>query len=271
MSFRPVLPSTGLVGWQFLQRTLPSQRDSFANAPALRRDTSHFEARIGEIDSARDLVADRRLLRVALGAFGLQDDLNNRFFIRKVLEEGTTRDDALANRLTDTRYREMAAAFGFGNNGTPATKSPGFGAEITARYRRQQFQAAVGEQDADMRLAMNAVQELPRIAESGGSETTRWLRIMGNPPLRAVVETALGLPQSFGRLDLDKQVETLRDGARQKLGISELADLADPQVRDGVIRAFWVRKQVEGLQTTTPGSIALSLLQGMSANRAAGA
>jgi len=267
MSFRPVLPASGLVGWQFLQRTLPAQQDSYASAPALRRDTSHFEARIAEIDSARDLVADRRLLRVALGAFGLQDDLDNRFFIRKVLEQGATGRDALANRLTDTRYREMASAFGFGGDGSPATRTPGFGATIAARYRRQQFQRAVGEQDADMRLAMNATRELPRIAQSEGSETTRWLRIMGNPPLRAVVEAALGLPKSFAQLDLDKQIETLRDGARERLGISDIADLVDPAIRDRVIRAFWVRKQIEGLQTTTPGNVALSLLQGMSANR----
>ena len=270
MNFRPVLPASGLAGWQFLQRTLPAQRESFSEAPALRRDTDHFEARIAEIGSARELVEDRRMLRVALGAFGLQDDLNNRFFIRKVLEDGATRGDALANRLTDTRYREMAAAFGFDSAGPPATREPGFGARVTARYREQQFQRAVGEQDADMRLAMNAVQELPRIAESGSTENARWLRIMGNPPLRAVVEAALGLPQSFGRLDLDRQLETLRNGARERLGISETADLADPKIRDELIRAFWVRKQIEGLQTTTPGSVALTLLQGMSANRVTG-
>ena len=41
--------------------------------------------------SAADLVADRRLLKVALGAFGLEGEIDKKAFIRKVLEEGTDR------------------------------------------------------------------------------------------------------------------------------------------------------------------------------------
>ena len=50
---------------------------------------------------------------VALGAFGLQDDLPNRFFIQKVLEGGTLSTDSLANKLSDPRYAALAKAFGF--------------------------------------------------------------------------------------------------------------------------------------------------------------
>ena len=86
---------------------------------------------------------------------------------------------------------------------------------------------------------------------------------MGNPPVRKVIETALGLPASFAQLDLDKQVETLRSGARDKLAINAIEDLTDPEVREHLIHAFWVRNQIDGLQTTTPGTVALSLLQSM--------
>ena len=47
---------------------------------------------------------------MALGAFGLQDDINNRYFIRKILEEGTTNEDALANRFSDTRPASRACS-----------------------------------------------------------------------------------------------------------------------------------------------------------------
>jgi hypothetical protein len=72
-------------------------------------------------------VGDRRLLEVALGAFGLDDDIRNRFFIRKVLEEGTTSPSRrFANRLSDKRYLALAETFGFGdrpggNVGAPAS------------------------------------------------------------------------------------------------------------------------------------------------------
>ena len=101
--FTPIIPAGGLVGWRFLQNTQEAQFDSFTKSPQVRRDADHFRDRIGEISSAADLVQDRQLLSVALGAFGLQDDIDNRAFIRQVLEEGTVDDEALANRFADSR------------------------------------------------------------------------------------------------------------------------------------------------------------------------
>ena len=54
--------------------------------------------------------ADVRVAADALGAFGLDGDINNRFFIRKVLEGGTLTAGALATKLTDKRYAQMSAA-----------------------------------------------------------------------------------------------------------------------------------------------------------------
>ena len=142
MSFQPVIVGSGLVGWQFLQSTGDRQREVFDRSSALTRDTDYFEANIGKIGSAEALVDDRRLLRVALGAFGLQDDIDNRFFIEKILAEGVSSPDALANKLTDERYKELARAFGFDSQFGPRTTRTGFGAEIVAKFRVQEFEVA---------------------------------------------------------------------------------------------------------------------------------
>jgi hypothetical protein len=94
-----VVPASGLVGWTFLQRTASRQIETLAAQPVAQRNEAWFRERIGQIGTAADLVADRRLLEVALTAFGLESDIDNRFFIRKVLEDGTLRNDALSNRL----------------------------------------------------------------------------------------------------------------------------------------------------------------------------
>ena len=59
------------------------------------------DLRSGRIASAEALVKDRRLLTVALGAFGLDGEIDKKFFIRKVLEGGTEASDSLANRPYD--------------------------------------------------------------------------------------------------------------------------------------------------------------------------
>lgn len=47
--------------------------------PKIRNDEAYFRAKIGSVKTAEQLVSDRRLLKVALGAFGLEADINNRF------------------------------------------------------------------------------------------------------------------------------------------------------------------------------------------------
>ena len=260
MSFQPILPASGLVGWSFLQRTYEAQTKAFDSSAVMTRDTEYFASHIAKVNTAEDLVSDRRLLRVALGAFGLDDDLNNRFFIRKVLEEGTLDPSSLANKMSDTRYTALSEAFSF-DLGVPNTKLSDFADTIIGKYRAQQFEVAVGDQNQDMRLALNAQRELVDIATSSDSETTRWYQIMGNAPLRTVMETALGLPASFSQIDLDQQREVFAEKAKRQLGVETLDDLADPEIMTKLIERFLLRSEVNASTKSSSASIALTLLQ----------
>ena len=212
--FQPVVPFGGFSGWSFLNRTLDNQKEAFANSSEISREVDYFKENISKIQTAEDLVADRRLLKVALEAFGLGEDINNKFFIRKVLEDGTSADDALANRLSDKRYLEFSQAFGFGDLPGPNTVLSDFGTKITSAFKERQFETAIGDQNEDFRLALGIERDLTDIAGKDLQEDTLWFTIMGNPPLRKVFETAFNLPQSFGTLDLDKQLETRSEERR---------------------------------------------------------
>lgn len=261
MSFQPVLPYGGLVGWSFLKRTMESQTNSFNNVPGIQRDTQYFEQTIGKIDSAEALVADRRLLRVALGAFGLSEDIDNKYFIRKILEDGTLNDDALANRLSDTRYKDLSSAFGFGDFDTPSTKISTFGSEITDAYRARQFEVAVGDQDESLRLALNARRELAELGESTASENAKWFLVMGSPPLRKVFETALGLSSSFSQLDIDRQLELFKERSNSQFGAETVSQFTDPATRESLVERYLVMAQISLAPPSTSAQIALTLLQ----------
>jgi len=261
MSFTPVLPLGGLPGWALLSRTLERQTDLFDKSPQIVRDTTYFEQNIGKITTAEGLVSDRRLLRVALGAFGLQEDINSRAFIRKILQEGTSRDDALANRLADDRYKQLSEAFGFADRPIPRTQVSSFGSEITEKFRRREFEVAVGAQDQGLRLALNLQRELGDIAGDAAKEDTRWFRILGNPPLRRVFEVALGLPESFAQADLDRQLDEIRSRSARQMNIGALSDLTDPAVQERLIRRFLLRDQVASFNVQSSQAIALTLLQ----------
>ena len=262
MSFQPVIPLGGVAGWSFLSRTRDAQQAAFDATPRIARETAHFEERIGEIRSAADLVADRRLLSVALGAFGLDEDINSRAFLQKVLEDGTLDPAALGNRLADKRYRDFAAAFGFGDFDTPRTVLSDFGAEITSAYRDRQFEIAVGERDPSMRLALGLDRALDEILGTDTTPNGMWYAVMGQPPVRQVFETAFGLPRSFGALDLDQQLSGFRSAARRSLGDGEVAQFADPARREELVRQFLVRTEIAGSGPSFgSAATALTLLQ----------
>jgi hypothetical protein len=259
--FQPIVPLSGYTGWRFLERTLEAQQETFNQGEQITRATDYFREEIGSISTAKELVDDRRLLEVALGAFGLDEDINNKYFIQKVLEDGTLDDDALANRLADSRYQAFSEAFGFGNFDVPRTALSDFPDEIITGYETGQFEVAVGDLDTDLRLALSLEGSLADINSGTSSDTTRWYTMMGNAPLREVFETALNLPSTFSQIDLDKQLEIFKERADSQFGSDQMADFADPERQEDLIRLFLIRSEAANLQGTSSGSIALTLLQ----------
>lgn len=259
--FQPIVPSGGLVGWQFLQRTYDSQTENFNQSNQLQRDTDYFRENIATISNAEDLVADRRLLTVALGAFGLDDDIGNKFFIKKMLEEGTLADDALSNRFTDTRYRDMVKAFGFGPAEVTRTGISLFTDEIVESYQTKQFEIAIGDQDPSFRVALYAQNELSQIAAGDGSQNQKWFTIMGQPALRQLFEGAFGLPSSFGQIDIDQQREIFEERAESIFGTGDPAQFETAEAVDKLITQYLVRSQINLISAASPASIALTILQ----------
>ncbi len=261
MTFQPVVPLTGYVGWRFLQRTLEAQQDTFNQSQPVVRDTNYFRENIAKVNTAEELVADRRLLSVALGAFGLDDDINNKFFIEKVLSDGIVEEDALANRLSDKRYLAFASAFGLGNGDIPRTGLTFFADEIVGRFEKQQFARAVGDSNQDMRLALNTDDSLNDIVANNQTNTGRWFSIMGDAPLRKVFENALGLPSSIGTIDIDQQLVAFQDRAMAVFGTDDVSEIANPDNQEDLIRLFLVRSEASQIGAFSSGSVALSLLQ----------
>jgi len=261
MTFQPIVPLSGYTGWRFLQRTLDNQQAAFEKSAPVQRATDYFAENIGKIETAEQLVADRQLLSVALGAFGLDDDINNKFFIQKVLEEGTLESDSLANRLSDSRYAAFSKAFGFGDFPIANTVLSDFPGDIIARYHSKQFEIAVGDQNGDFRSALNLKSAITDILDSSASKDAQWFSIMGNPPLRDVVEKALGLPSSISRIDIDQQLEAFKDRSKSVFGSDDVSIFSGDDVQEDMIRLFLVRSEAAASFQNSSYSIALTLLQ----------
>ena len=261
MTFLPVTPLSGVPGLRFLEKTSEAQQKSFENQPQLKRDIAYFKENIASIKTAEELVNDRQLFRVALGAFGLDEEIGKKFFMRKMLEDGTDDPSALANRFVDPRYRKFSDAFGFGNLTGPKTGFSGFADKITDAYKTNQYEIAVGNKDPNLRLALGFKREIGEFANSNGADTFAWFSVMGNQPLRTVFEQAYSLPKAFGTLDVDKQREVFQDKTSGMFGSSSLSVFKDEEAINTLVDRFLTMAQLNGSGIASAGgSPALSIL-----------
>ena len=261
MAFAPVVPFGGLLGFRFIERTYDAQFETFGKSSDIQREVDYFLEHAGEATTAEALVADRRLLRVVLGAFGLDDEVDKRAFIRKILEDGTLDPDSLANRLADPAWAEFSEALGYGDLGGllvfDSTRQ-----DIAEQFRLRQFERAIGDANVDIRLALNFRRQILEVANDPSVETTGWLKVLGSKPLRAVFEGAYNLPFAFGLIDLDRQVVHLEARTEQLFGSESPAVFASDENIDDLLRRFLLSAQLKGgFSPSTPGATALTLLQ----------
>ena len=157
----------------------------------------------------------------------------------------------------------MSKAFGFGDFDTPNTQLSDFPQKITRLYQDLQFETAIGAQDENMRLALGFERELSAIIEKDTSDNGKWFSVMGTPPVRAVFEAALGLPSSFGSLDLDLQLKTFREKSERMFGGGEVQTYDDPEKQRRLVELYLLRSEISNDSVATSGaSAALTLLRG---------
>ncbi|MEM7508253.1 MAG: DUF1217 domain-containing protein [Pseudomonadota bacterium] len=263
--FAPLLPATGVVGFRLLEQTEATQRAVFERQPEIAREIAYFKENIGAALTPEDLINDRRLLQVALGAFGLDEEIDKRAFLQKMLAEGTDDPDSFANRFVDPRYQAFVEAFGYGNALGARVFLPGFANEISDAYKERQFEIAVGDQNNSLRLALNFRREIEQYANASDPDGTAWLSVLGDRPVRSVFEGAFGLGQSFGQLDVDRQRDELREFNDRTFGSTSLEIFRDPAEVDRVITRYLAREAAaSGPSPTTPGFTALTLLNNAS-------
>ncbi|KAB2541344.1 flagellar protein [Salipiger aestuarii] len=390
-----MIAGAGLVGWQMLQSTMQSQRSTFDQSAEIARETTYFKEKIGTISSAEELVDDRRLLSVALAAFGMSDEIDSKYLIQRIIEEGADDNNSIANKLGDSRYITLAQAFDFQEITNYKTEEAGFGDPIFAAYEErmmveleetlaspeyandpvssvlfrlqvesniseqrdhfltniatvksvedlldnydlksvvlkafdledransttllkrvlsenpaktgalstvlgdpnmvalaetfafydvetktvletenfaenivneykwQQFKSAVDEVDSSIGAALQFQKSIPDLSSSGISENAKWYSVLGSTVMREVFETALGLPSGFSQIDIDKQLEIIKEKADQRFGISTFSDLENENSMNKIIHGYLLQDQLAQGSAFGSQHIAMTLL-----------
>ncbi|MFN7101297.1 MAG: DUF1217 domain-containing protein [Pseudorhizobium sp.] len=259
--FQPVIPLTGNGGWKFLQSTYDRQLQSHSDSPQIKSDRAYLMEKFSKPVELDALLKDNRLLRVAMTAFDLGGEEWKRGFISKALTEAADPESTFLARLNNAQYTAFAKAF------TPVDGKISIEPEaleaIGDAFEAASFETAVGEVDDSMRLALNYQSDISRVIGEGSSEEAMLYRILGDVPVRTVLETATGLPTSIRALSVEQQAEMLKGALQRSFGINDVKELATEGKVEKVIQRFHALQSIsEGASTYSSASNALTLLNG---------
>ncbi|WP_431204965.1 DUF1217 domain-containing protein [Bradyrhizobium betae] len=224
-----------------------------ATQPDVSRETDYFLSHIGNVKTVDDFLKDYRLYSYAMKAYGLSDMTYAKAFMRKVLTEGVSDKDAFANKLSDTRYRQFAAAFNFAALGDQATQATAATTGTATQYVTQTMEEKAGDQNEGLRLALYFTRK--------ASTITTAYQILADKALTQVVQTAMGWPSTISSSDIDAQAKMITNKI-------DLTDFQDPAKVDKFVQRFAAMWDATQAQSDTSTNPALVLIAGASSTSA---
>lgn len=260
MSYNVHVANGGYIGWKVLERTIEQQKTAFSRSLKLTQSRDYFSKNIENASSAKDVTSDYKLLSITLRAFGLDDDINNKFFIEQILNSDPEDEKSLINKLSDKRYKDLSVSLGFGSTSKNDTSGKVSADDIYDMYITRSFEKNIGEQHPEIELALNAQRELPKLAGNASSNDTKWLQIIGSKPLRKIFEGAFGLSDHFGKLPIDRQLSEFKRILEKETGSSDINQFTDDTKLDNIIKRYLLRTQVSLNTKFNKLSTALALL-----------
>lgn len=201
------------------------------------RDTAYFEENIKSIETIDEFLADTRIYNYAMKAFGLDDMIFAKAYMRKVLEEGVTDENSFANKLLDERFKEFATAFDFKGYGTATTVRAEATTEIVEKFNRLALETDAGEDNEGVRLALYFNRKV--------SEIDSYYDILGDKALTAFFQTTFGLPETMSSIDVDQQVKILEK-------VFDLSVLQDPEEVEHLTQRFAIMYDMENEEMSDP-------------------
>ena len=180
---------------------IAAQQNATAGQADVKTATAYYLANIGKVTTVSQFVNNYQLFSYAMKAYGLEDMTYAKGLITKVLNGGVTSSTALANTLSDPRYKAFATAFDFAGQGTAATKATSATSGASAKYIEQTLE---DDQAKTNQGVANAL-----YFKRNASSITSIYGLLADPTMLSVVETAYGISSTLGESDIDTQAAVL--------------------------------------------------------------
>ena len=104
------------LSYDLINRDMKTSISRVSQQGLVERQTKYYKENIGNVKSVDEFLDNYQLYSYAMDAFGLGEMTYAKAFMKKVLDSDLNDQNSFANKLTDERYREFAAAFNFSSS-----------------------------------------------------------------------------------------------------------------------------------------------------------
>ncbi len=195
------------------------ENERTAAREAATKKAEVYQERIQSIDTVRELLADRDVIDVVIGAYGLDPEDVTDDFLKQVFSSDLSDPKSFVNQQPDGRWAELVSSFNFDVNGNltretiGTVQQRGETLETVNKYLRQTLEENEGASNEAVRLALYFERTAPNITDAYG--------LIADDALMAVFRTTFGFSDEFSNMDVDQQARIINDNL-------DLADLQDP-------------------------------------------
>lgn len=208
-------------------RVVNAQRDrimtQFEKIPQVKTAIADFQKKAPNITTVDALMKDRRSLEFVLSAFQLEDQIESRAIVKKLLTEDPAEGTALANQLRDPRYTAFAKGMQALNAGGKPFSNADFMKTLVTGYQNNEFEKFQGEQTPGLREALFFKRNIGSV--------TSGMQVLGNKVLTEVVRVAIGMPKEMGLLSAAKQAQIIEKAV-------DVTKFSDPKFVDRFIDRY---------------------------------
>jgi hypothetical protein len=209
-----------------------------AQQPDVQREIAAFRSAVAAAKAPADLLANPAALKALLTASGLGDQAAYTALATKTLLSNVNDSNSLANQLSDTRWKPVVQTYDFANKGLSVISQPRVVDTISNGYAEIVWRQSLDQMTPGLSNALSFRDKAAAVTSAD--------QILGDPTLRAVVTTALGIPAEIAFQDLPAQEQAITSHL-------DIAKLQDPKFVEGMAQRYLLAEQasITGAGTIT--------------------
>ncbi len=172
-----------------------------AAEPEVKRAIDGFTSAVKNAKSVQQLLSDPKAMQVLLTANGLGDQVEYTALARKALSSNVNDPKSLVNKLTDRRWKSAVQTYDLANKGLSVIQNPKVISTIANAYAEVTWRKSLDAATPGLSNALTFRGE--------ASTITSVDQILGDPVMRTVVTTTLGIPLGIAFQPLEAQEKAI--------------------------------------------------------------